>query len=191
MWLWTKSMDPAHTVHRFHETGAVACWMDGSDQIQWRGISRSNLGRRLTRGQRQAFLLSRSGSTETEHRKAPWLPAWGSSSWLPRARKATGFDSTWSRPRGDPTLLTCDSENESRRAGGDRAGWTNFNGGRGSFQRCSSPKVHSGGGGVGGDPPPSDESARESPVRWLDGSVVARQWWLGCGPNSHGIGHYL
>jgi hypothetical protein len=42
-----------------------------------------------------------------------------------------------------------------------------------------------------GGPPPSDESVWESPVWWLDGSVVARQWRLGFRPNSHGIGHYL
>jgi hypothetical protein len=42
-----------------------------------------------------------------------------------------------------------------------------------------------------GDPPPSDESARESPVRWLDGRVVSQQWRLGFGPNSPGTGHYL
>jgi hypothetical protein len=30
-----------------------------------------------------------------------------------------------------------------------------------------------------GDPPPSDESVRETLVRWLDDSVVAQQWRLG------------
>jgi hypothetical protein len=55
-----------------------------------------------------------------------------------------GFDPTRSGPRGDPTLLTCDGENESRRAGGDRAGWMNFNGSGGSLQWCSDHKVRSG-----------------------------------------------
>jgi hypothetical protein len=39
-----------------------------------------------------------------------------------------------------------------------------------------------------GDPPPSDESAQESSVRRLDGGIMTRQWRLGFGPNSHGIG---
>jgi hypothetical protein len=52
----------------------------GLDLMNRRGISLSNVGRRLTRGRRQALLLSRSGPTETEHQKALWPAAQASSS---------------------------------------------------------------------------------------------------------------
>jgi hypothetical protein len=69
---------------------------------------------------------------------------------LSRRRKATGFDTTRSRPRGDPTLLTCDGENESQKAEGDSGGWTNFNSSGGSFRRHSDSKVCFDDGGEGG-----------------------------------------
>jgi hypothetical protein len=56
-----------------------------------------------------------------------------------------------------------------------------FNDDGDGVQWHSGSKDSSGGDGVGGGPPPIDESARESPVRWLDGSVVARHCQLGFG----------
>jgi hypothetical protein len=53
-----------------------------------------------------------------------------------KAWNSTATSPTWSRPRGDPILLTCDGENETQRVDCDGAVWTIFNIGGGSFRRC-------------------------------------------------------
>jgi hypothetical protein len=68
-------------------------------------------------------------------------------------------------------LTTYHGGNEPREASDGEAV---FNGGGDGVRQRSSSKGFFGSGGVGVDPPPSDESVRESPVRRLDGSIVAR-----------------
>jgi hypothetical protein len=66
------------------------------------------------------------------------------------------------------------SGNDPLEAGDDSAALPIFNDGGGGIQWHSGSMDSSGGDNVGGGPPPSDESAQESPVRWLDGSIVAQ-----------------
>jgi hypothetical protein len=114
------------------------------------------------------------GSARSKSRAStPWLWRLRGSSTTYKARYLTVSFPTWSRPRGD-----C-------------AGWTTFNGGRGSFRWHSGSKVRSSDGRVGG----GSSSKRRIGAgglgkveqwRWL-----ARRRRLGVGLNSHGTGHYL
>jgi hypothetical protein len=76
-------------------------------------------------------------------------------------------------------LPTYRGGNGQGKVGDERAARAVIKDGGDGVQWRSGSKGFSGSDGVGGDPPSSDESVRESPVQRLDGSVVARQWWLG------------
>jgi hypothetical protein len=76
-------------------------------------------------------------------------------------------------------LRTYRGENGLREASDGEVARLVFNGGADGIRRCSVSKDSFGGDGVGRGSGPSDESARESSLRRLDDSVVARQWWLG------------
>jgi hypothetical protein len=156
-----------------------------------RGISCSNLDRRLTRGRRQELLLSWSDPTETEHRKAPWSVAWASSSTSYGAWNAMRFHSTRSRRQGEPILWTYRGENGPREAGDGETAQVVFNGGGDGVRRCSISKDSFGSDGVYGGS--SSKQRIDLGVfgtvarRQRRGSAMAASVW----PNSHGIGHYL
>jgi hypothetical protein len=159
--------------------------------MNWKGISCSNLGRRLTHGWRQALLLSRSGPTETEHRKVPWPVAQVSSSASYSAWNAMRFHPTRSRRQGEPVLWTYRCENGPREAGEGEMARAVFNGSGDGVRRRSVSKDSSNGDGVGGG-----SSSKRRIGAGVFGTTARRQR---CGsamasrfqPNSHGIEHYL
>jgi hypothetical protein len=110
--------------------------MDDSDQIQRRGVLRSNLGRRLTRGWRRARLLSRSDKIEEVTGRHHGQRQESSGSHY----GALNFDPilpTQSRRHKELLLLTCDDENGSHRVGSVGVVRTGFNGVEVFFRRCS------------------------------------------------------
>jgi hypothetical protein len=138
---------------------AVDQWMNGQDLIGEGVLGRFNLDRRSTNGRPGAHLKHQCHGCWWLRGASMTYKAWYS---------MMSF-STRSIPRGDNTLLTCNSENESRKAGSDGADWMTFNGGGASFQRRSCSKVCSDGGGAGGAAPPSDVSMWEALARWITG----------------------
>jgi hypothetical protein len=156
-----------------------------------RGISHSNLGRRLTHGQWHALLLSRSGTTETEHRKAPWPMAWASWSSSYSAWNDARFLPMRSRLWEELILQTYRGENGPREVGDGEVAQAVFNGSGDDVWRFSGSM----------DSSDSDGVVRGSSSKWWIGTgvsgVAARRQCCGSAmaarvrQNSHGIGHYL
>jgi hypothetical protein len=159
--------------------------------MNWRSISHSNLGRRLTCGWCQTLPLSRFGPTEIEHRKVPWSAAWASSNSSHGVQNDVRFLPTRSRLWEELVLRTYHGENGPREASDGEAAWVVFNDGGDGVRWRSGSKDCSGGDGVGGG---------SSSKRWIGAGVSdAMARWQRHGsamtarvrPNSHWIGHYL